>query len=47
MVLNLSVGAIIRHWGMVVGATGTGVEDLGALVQDLATYFYVDNRLIA
>ena len=39
--------ALIRHRVAVVVLTESGTEGLGALVQDLVAYFYVDNVLVA
>ena len=38
---------MIRHWLMVVAPIEAGVEGLGETVQELAAFFYVDDRLFA
>ena len=45
-IFNLVVDAVICHWVMVVSVTESGVEGIGALIQDLTSYFYADNRLV-
>ena len=43
----MEVYAVIGYWMMVVTPTEAGAKGLGALVQDLAAYFYTDNGLVA
>ena len=45
-VLNVVVDGGICHWVKVVEAMETGAKFLGALVQDLAAYFYANNRIV-
>ena len=47
MIFNMILEYTIRHWVTVVAAMEAGVEVLGALVQDLAAYFYSDDGLVA
>ena len=42
-IFNVVVESVTRNWVMVLDMMELGAEELDALVQDLAEYFYVDN----
>ena len=46
-IFNMVVDTVILHWVTVVADTEAGAEGLGASLQELAAYFYVENRLVA
>ena len=47
MLINVVVDAVICHWVAVVAATEAGTEVLELSIQDLATYFYADDGIVA
>ena len=46
-IFNILVDSVIRHWVMVAAPAEAGMEGLSTSMQELAAYFYADERLVA